>query len=108
MNLSEGSKLNQLNRTELYQMCQHAGFNVYPNLTREQFIGILCGDLELPSGYGKDHPIDQWRTGRTVGLHTTISQLRFEYTVCALDRQERWPESDPQTVFLDNPIIMLQ
>lgn len=52
-----------MNRTELYQLCRKAGFNVHPGTDKQYLIGYLLGSYEPPPLNDATHPVDRWRRG---------------------------------------------
>lgn len=52
--------LEACNRTELYQICQHAKLNAHPSTLRQQLLALLLGEEE-PTITETDHPIDSLR-----------------------------------------------
>jgi hypothetical protein len=50
--------LDDLNQTELYQLCRRAGISVLPYVSREDMVRCLTGELEPPA---LTHPVDSWR-----------------------------------------------
>ena len=61
--MNSSALLEQLNHTELYQLCRAAGLHVSPAASREELMAYLIGDAEPPPMNETTHPIDSWRHG---------------------------------------------
>lgn len=84
-----------VNLTELFQICRRNGLAVPPGMLREHYIGWILGELPLPEYSG---PIDSWREGLIAFIDAYWMNLRPQLT-CPAKNLKDVPNPDPRPCF---------
>jgi len=97
-NASDEVLFDDLNRTELYQLCRRAGYHVHPSWERQQLINTLqdTGRQEPAD----EHPIDSLREGLIAFIGQYWRTLQPQLTCPAKDMRNPKPEKvNPRPCF---------